>query len=528
MDGTYDVPDATDWLNTPLSDFSTLENALHCQICKEFYDTPMITSCAHTFCSKCIRTSLSTDGKCPACRASEQASKLRNNWALQEVVKNFLDARPAALGVARREQEVAEQAKKRGKRKRTVLDSDDIAQAEQDGRTTRSKSRRLAASQSSQTETIEVEDSEGDEDFEPEELQNDGLVDCPLGCGKRMKIEAVDPHLDRCEDEQKQAGRAKSRTPVNTFSSSRPNSSQNIKPQERLPELNYSILNETKLRKKLDELGIPSWGAKSLLIKRHVEWVNLWNANCDSNRPRTKRELLHELDTWERTQGGKAPVVNGSATTIMRKDFDGASWANKNRDGFSKLVAEARARNKPTPDSDQNTDEEAVETADGPLREAEPQGNTALPSNTTDALVNSNPETIRPYENNTEAISSIREKVKAANSNEHIEPVMNAGFNRAPISSSNHTSTPTEHRLSPPAKASMHHPSFLEQNSIQKQLPNRRSNGDGHVIDGSTGLSFDLPAHQQAGPVKKMPMFAVPQAPVTDVDAAGGGGVAEE
>ena len=77
MDPAYHVPDSTDWLNTPLKDFADLENALHCQICKEFYDTPMITSCSHTFCSKCIRTSLSTDGKCPACRTADQASKLR-------------------------------------------------------------------------------------------------------------------------------------------------------------------------------------------------------------------------------------------------------------------------------------------------------------------------------------------------------------------------------------------------------------------------------------------------------------------
>jgi hypothetical protein len=29
---------------------------------------------------------------------------------------------------------------------------------------------------------------------------------------------------------------------------------------------------------------------------RHTEWVNPWNANCDSRNPRTKRELSSELD----------------------------------------------------------------------------------------------------------------------------------------------------------------------------------------------------------------------------------------
>jgi E3 ubiquitin-protein ligase RAD18 len=138
MDSAYDVPDSTDWLNTPLAAIAHLESALHCQICKEFYDTPMITSCSHTFCSRCIRTSLSADGRCPACRASDQASKLRNNWQLQEVVSTFLAARPQAIKIAREERDEANnEVKKPGKRKRAILDSDDIIEADNSGRTTR-------------------------------------------------------------------------------------------------------------------------------------------------------------------------------------------------------------------------------------------------------------------------------------------------------------------------------------------------------------------------------------------------------
>ncbi|KAF2772893.1 DNA repair protein rad18, partial [Teratosphaeria nubilosa] len=343
MDPSMDIPDATDWLNTPLRQFSDLESALHCEICKEFYDTPMITSCSHTFCSKCIRTSLSADGKCPACRTADQASKLRNNWALQTVVATFLAARPEALSLARREQELAAQSHRPGKRKREVTGPDDMEQTGGEGRTTRSKSRRVAASQ---PEAIEIGDSDegGDADFEPE-LPPDGLVECPLGCGKRMKIEQVEPHLDRCEDEKKQASRAKPRTSVNGFGHSRSSSQHRAKPQERLAELNYSLLKDQAMRKKLEELGIPTSGSKQLMVRRHTEWVNIWNANCDSNNPRSKRELLRELDAWERTQGSKAPPAqNTSASAIMRKDFDGNGWAKKNKDEFSRLIADARRK----------------------------------------------------------------------------------------------------------------------------------------------------------------------------------------
>ena len=523
MDGAFDIPDSTDWLNTPLRDFSTLENALHCQICKEFYDTPMITSCSHTFCSKCIRTCLSTDGKCPACRAADQASKLRNNWALQEVVAAFLAARPTALHVARKEKEQSEEAAKRpGKRKRAVLDAhaDDVVEVENDVRTTRSKSRRVAASQNSQTEPIEIDDTDGDDDFEPGSVPGDGLVDCPLGCGKRMKIQAVDPHLDRCEDEKKQGSRANSRTPVNGIGSSRPITSQSIKPQEKTNELNYSLLTETKLRQKLNELGIPSWGSKSLMIKRHTEWVNLWNANCDSNHPRGKRELLQELDSWERTQGGKAPTANGLASTVMRKEFDGAGWANRNKDEFSRLIADAK-RKKSNPATASELPK-AVETRE--IAAPSVNGSSAAFWGDLDPSPPPQPEPIevaRPYETSEEAMSSIRQKVEAANAGVHTEPTMKAGF-ETPEPHANTTHPHIDGRKASVSESGVDNPALLEQNLFG--LLSRDSSRDEHPANDSTGSPLDLRAHVQASsPTKKVPMFAMPEQPVTDVDDGGVG-----
>lgn len=259
----------------------------------------------------------------------------------------FLAARPQAIKIARDERDKADITKKSTKRKRTVLESDEAAAVEKEGRTTRSKSRRTVASQGSQADVIEVEDSDEDASFEPDEPQDDGLVDCPLGCGKRMKIESVEPHLDRCEDERAAEKRAKSRTPVAGLNSSR-TSSRNTpriapRPQDRISELNYSLLKEGAMRKKMDELGLPGFGSKQLMVRRHTEWVNLWNANCDSSSPRSKRELLQDLDTWERTQGGRAPVTN-QGYGIMRKDFDGDGWANKNKVDFARLIADAKRK----------------------------------------------------------------------------------------------------------------------------------------------------------------------------------------
>lgn len=102
MEQTFDLPDSTDWLETPLSLVSPLESSLRCQVCKDFFDNPVITSCSHTFCSLCIRRCLSTEGKCPACRSSDQELKLRRNWAVQELVEAFQNARPSMLELARK------------------------------------------------------------------------------------------------------------------------------------------------------------------------------------------------------------------------------------------------------------------------------------------------------------------------------------------------------------------------------------------------------------------------------------------
>lgn len=484
MDSAFDVPDSTDWLNTPLAALADLENALHCQICKEFYDTPMITSCSHTFCSRCIRTSLSADGRCPACRASDQASKLRNNWSLQEVVSTFLAARPQAIKIAREEREQPNNAKST-KRKRAILDSDEIAGAEKGGRTTRSKSRRTVASQGSQQEAIEVDDSEDDGPFEPEKPQDDGLVECPLGCGKRMKIEAVEPHLDRCEDEKVAAKRAKSRTPIGGLSSSRPSPRNTPRPQDRISELNYSLLKETATRKKMDELGLPSFGSKQLMVRRHTEWVNLWNANCDSSHARTKRELLNDLDTWERTQGGRAPMSN-QGHGIMKKDFDGTGWAHKHNDDFSRLIADARrkkATTQPAAEAGKKVDEEGEVFTSTKGDETTKFAPSAAPSQTPD------------------------------NSIIHERPNAMLDFN-GPMLPNGETPNPTPSyetsALTPAIPTPRASKTELDRPSNQSQQLHKESH-DYHLNQQDDKEPCELPSHLATSSVKQVPMFSLPQ-----------------
>lgn len=402
---------------------------------------------------------------------------MRNNWALQEVVATFLAARPKALEVARREVEAERVAARPGKRKRLVVDEEEDGA----GRVTRRKSQRLAASQTSQAEAIEIEDdAEEDGDFEPEQVLDDGLVECPLGCGKRMAIEAVEPHLDRCEDEKKQASMPKARLPLNGFGAVQKSSKQQEpRPQDRLSELNYSMIKETALRKKFTELGIPNWGSKQLMVKRHTEWVNLWNANCDSNRPRTTRQLLHDLETWERTQGGRAATAQGQSNGVMRKDFDGAGWQNKHQDEFSRLIAEARKKKAASTKPE-------TETAKGDEPSNPPVEAPAATESTSHYFTSDNPP--------------------SSGALQHPEPTVSNTQKQHPATEATTEAAAARAEPAPAPEPDVQATDFAPPG--HQQL--RRIDSD------------ELPARfYDDGSLKRVPMFALPQQPVRDVDESG-------
>lgn len=162
-----DVADSTDWLSTPLSGFVAVESALRCEVCKDFYKTPMITSCSHTFCSICIRRALSSDGKCPLCRAADQELKLRSNWSMEETVESFTKSRQAALELARNATIAAKKSPKRKVEAASVAETAEPS-AKRLRSSARLSSRAEAESSPPVTQSIDVVEDSDDEDFAPE------------------------------------------------------------------------------------------------------------------------------------------------------------------------------------------------------------------------------------------------------------------------------------------------------------------------------------------------------------------------
>ena len=209
MENAYEVSDPSDWLKTPLRHLGPVEAALRCQVCKDFFDTPMITSCSHTFCSLCIRRCLTTDGKCPTCRAQDQEIKLRPNSIVRELVDLFQVARPQILQLGKGISTVQESdTEDQGRRKRKVAETDIEVHNmhKEEGRRTRARCRSNSPSPNravGQTAANAMDEQNSPGIFQLRHYRfshliraiDDGLIPCPI-CNARMKEEAVFSHLD--------------------------------------------------------------------------------------------------------------------------------------------------------------------------------------------------------------------------------------------------------------------------------------------------------------------------------------------
>ncbi|KAF7921530.1 uncharacterized protein EAE98_008377 [Botrytis deweyae] len=340
-DDSFDIADSTDWLGTPLSKLADVDSLLRCQVCKDFFTTPMITSCSHTFCSLCIRRCLNNDSKCPTCRSNDQEVKLKSNAAIEDLVEAFKRARPEALELARKPVVESIVTSPKRKRERSDLDGRDEQANKKTRASTRQATRRLESSETAQEAVIVIDEGDNDADFEPD----DGLTACPV-CNRRMTAKSVEAHIGRCLAESET-------TPQSASILSKPSIplSQPVRRPDRLPVVNFSLIKDQALKKKLIDLGISAAGGKEMMRKRLTEYTTIWNANCDAKNPRSTAQLKRDLDSWERTLGSRAPQPSALSAHIKDKDFDGQAWGEEHKNGFKDLIAQARqkiAKTKPS------------------------------------------------------------------------------------------------------------------------------------------------------------------------------------
>uniref|UniRef100_A0A669PJL5 RING-type E3 ubiquitin transferase n=1 Tax=Phasianus colchicus TaxID=9054 RepID=A0A669PJL5_PHACC len=299
---------------SPLS-LQAVDDLLRCGICFDYFSIAVIIpQCSHNYCSLCIRKFLSYKTQCPTCCVAVSESDLKNNRALDELVKSFSSARQQlvqlVLDTPLISSPLACSRRSIGKSHAKTSASSPVVKEEvpvidsflkKENVCTLTKTDGLAGTDwkvckteehhniSSSSPEAGSKDNKAGSRESPEGTSSGekpstsvvkvvNKVDCPV-CGVAIPEEYINKHLDSCLSREEKKDRLRS-------------SAHKRKP---MPKVVYNLLSDRDLKKKLKEHGLSSRGSRQQLIKRHQEFVHMYNAQCDSLNPKSGNKHRSEF-----------------------------------------------------------------------------------------------------------------------------------------------------------------------------------------------------------------------------------------
>ncbi|NXN77291.1 RAD18 ligase, partial [Bombycilla garrulus] len=359
-----------------------VDDLLRCGICFDYFNIAVIIpQCSHSYCSLCIRKFLSYKTQCPTCCVAVSESDLRNNRILDDLVKNFnsarqqllqlvLDAAPAPSPPAQSQGSPASQPESK-----EVPGIDSSSRKDKVCTSPRAGGLAGTAQKSFKTEEhrdlhsscadVGVEDSkagtreipgctESHEKPSTSVVKRDKKVECPV-CEVAVLEQYINKHLDSClgSEEKKDSLRSSAHK------------------RKLMSKVVYNLLSDRDLRKKLKEHGLSTSGTRQQLIKRHQEFVHMYNAQCDSLNPKPVAEVVKELEKNEKIRVQlecNKPAENSLTFTKDQTEEEideiHAEYRNKHRSEFKFLVDQVNKRWKKTgerrAESAQNKEEVAA------------------------------------------------------------------------------------------------------------------------------------------------------------------------
>ncbi|NXC42703.1 RAD18 ligase, partial [Penelope pileata] len=348
-----------------------VDDLLRCGICFEYFSIAVIIpQCSHNYCSLCIRKFLSYKTQCPTCCVAVSESDLKNNRTLDELVKSFSSARqqlvqlvldtplissplacsrrsvgksqaktPASSPVLDKEVPVIDSFLKK-ENVCTPTKTDGLAGT--DWKVCKSENHHNLCSSSPEADgnDYEVGSQESPECTKNCEKPSTSVikvvnkVDCPV-CGVAIPEEYINKHLDGCLAREEKKDRLRS-------------SAHKRKP---MPKVVYNLLSDRELKKKLKEHGLSAHGSRQQLVKRHQEFVHMYNAQCDSLSPKSVAEIVKELEKNEKirvqlefNKTGENSMTFTKDQTEEEIDKIHTSYRNKHRSEFQFLVDQVNNR----------------------------------------------------------------------------------------------------------------------------------------------------------------------------------------
>ncbi|KFV95845.1 E3 ubiquitin-protein ligase RAD18, partial [Eurypyga helias] len=346
-----------------------VDDLLRCGICFDYFSIAMvIPQCSHNYCSLCIRKFLSYKTQCPTCCVAVSESDLKNNRTLDELVKSFNSARkqlfqlvldtPLISSPLACSRHSAGKSHVRSPASRPVLKEelpmiDSFLRKESvctlteglagtDQKTFKTEEHHNCYSSSAQADgkDNEVGSGESPECIKSHEKPSTSVVKavkkvgCPV-CEVAIPEQYINKHLDSCltREEKKDSLRS---------------SAHKRKP---LSKVVYNLLSDRDLKKKLKEHGLSTRGTRHQLIKRHQEFVHMYNAQCDSLNPKSVADVVKELEKNEKIRVQlefSKPSENSLTFTKDQTEEEidelHTDYRNKHRNEFKFLVDQVNNR----------------------------------------------------------------------------------------------------------------------------------------------------------------------------------------
>ncbi|NWR08975.1 RAD18 ligase, partial [Paradoxornis webbianus] len=346
-----------------------VDDLLRCGICFDYFSIAvMIPQCSHSYCSLCIRKFLSYKTQCPVCCVAVSESDLKNNRILDDLVKSFssarqqllqlvLDAPPSPSPPARSQRPAAESHRSPGSQPDpkevpgidSFLRKDKVCTSTKAGGLAWTAQKGFKTEEHHDLDSASAEAGGTDNKVGSQEIpgctqshekpstsvvKGDRKVECPV-CEVAILEQYINKHLDSCltREEKKDSLRSSAHK------------------RKLMSKVVYNLLSDRDLRKKLKEHGLSTSGSRQQLIKRHQEFVHMYNAQCDSLNPKSVAEVVKELEKNEKIRVQlecNKPAENSMTFTKDQTEEEideiHAEYRNKHRSEFKFLVDQVNKR----------------------------------------------------------------------------------------------------------------------------------------------------------------------------------------
>lgn len=346
-----------------LAALKTVDDLLRCGICFEYFNIAMmIPQCSHNYCSLCIRKFLSYKTQCPTCCVTVTEPDLKNNRVLDELVKSLNFARNHLLQFALEPSSVSPASSssknlaaklhtpvafrhslKHGSRlmenfvnretggsaSELLIKANDSKFSFQVEGNTPAKTRETPFAEMTASGIMDANVLEAPS---TSTLKQVTKVDCPV-CGVGVTENHINKHLDNClsREEKKESLRS------------------SVYKRKLLPKTVYNLLSDRDLKKRLRQHGLSTQGNKQQLIKRHQEFVHMYNAQCDALHPKSAAEIVQEIENLEKTRMRlEASKLNESVMVFTKdqteKEIDEihSNYRKRYQNEFQRLVDKAK------------------------------------------------------------------------------------------------------------------------------------------------------------------------------------------